>query len=405
VHDDELRTQLAELVRPVASAPVPDIKQIRRRARRRGARRAAAAATVTAVLAAGVVALVTSLPGPAGVIKPSGTAHPPVSSQPWYLAGPLPAADAAPSVAPFIVTIAFQLSSPPALVLNAFTGRQLGLINSPEPGDGFQGVQAAGDDRTFVLASAGSTAVRFYELRLRSDGAVSFLRQVFMLPGSGGVPAFALSPDASRIAYATAHGITVVSVGTGATSSWTAAGGSATDLSWSGDQKLAFVWHTPTGNGGQAGVRILDVATPAFQGNLLASRLIIPVPDRTTLGDFSSVSNTLLTADGSLLFGTVVTGEPVSPPADVPASPRAEVVEFDARTGLALAVVTPPAGESGLGSSCLALWADPAGVQLTAQCGGGPHGTGTIDNRHFNTDELHVPSYNFSAGRQGFIAW
>jgi hypothetical protein len=397
MHDDELRTQLAELVRPVASAPVPDITLIRRRARRRGARRAAAAATVTAVLAAGVVALVTSLPGPPAVIKPAAPPSPAVSNQPWYLAGPLPAADAAPSVAPFIVTIAFQLSSPPAVVLDAFTGRELGLVNSPEPGDGFQGVQAAGDDRTFVLASAGSTSVRFYELRLRSDGAVSFLRQLFTLPGSGGVPAFAVSPDASRIAYATAHGITVVSVGTGANSSWTAASGAATDLSWAGDQKLAFVWHNLTGNGGQAGVRILDVATPAFPaGNLLASRLIIPVPDRTTLGDFSSVSNTLLTADGSLLFGTVVTGEP--------ASPRAEVVEFDARTGLAQAVVTPPAGESGLGSSCLALWADPAGAQLTAQCGQ-PHGTGTIDNGHFKADELYVPSYNFSAGRQEFIAW
>lgn len=401
MHDDELRTQLAELVRPVASAPVPDIQLIRRRARRRGARRAAAAATVTAVLAAGVIALVTSLPGPA-TGKPAVQARPPASSQPWYLAGPLPAADAAPSIAPFIVTIAFQLSSPPALVLDAFTGRQLGVVNSPEPGDGFQGVQAAGDDRTFVLASAGSTSVRFYELRLRSDGAVSFLRPLFTLPGSGGVPAFAVSPDASRIAYATAHGITVVSVGTGATSSWTAAGGSATDLSWSADQELAFVWHSLTGKGG---VRILDTATPAFQGNLLAARLIIPVPDRTTLGDFSSVSNTLLTADGSLLFGTVVTGEPASPPADVPASPRAEVVEFDARTGLAMAVVTPPADESGLGSSCLALWADPAGAQLTAQCGGGPHATGTIDNGHFNADELYVPSYNFSEGRQEFIAW
>jgi hypothetical protein len=402
VHDDELRTQLAELVRPVAGAPVPDIKLIRRRARRRGARRAAAAAAVTAVLAAGVVALVTSLPGPGTVIKPAVSGRPPASSQPWYLAGPLPAADAAPSVAPFIVTIAFQLSAPPALVLDAFTGRQLGLVNSPEPGDGFQGVQAAGDDRTFVLASAGSTSVRFYELRLRSDGAVSFLRQVFMLPGGGGVPAFAVSPDASRIAYATADGITVVSVGTGATSSWTAAGGSATDLSFSGDQELAFVWHSLTGKGG---VRILDVAAPAFHGNLLASRLIIPVPDRTTLGDFSSVSNTLLTADGSRLFGTVVTGETASPPAEVPASPRAEVVEFDARTGLAMAVVTPPAGESGLGSSCLALWADPAGAQLTAQCGGGSHGTGTIDNGRFNADQLYVPSYNFSAGRQEFIAW
>lgn len=397
MHDDELRAQLAELVRPVASRPVPDIKLVRRRAGRRRARRAGVAAAVTAVLAAGIVALATSLPGPAAVTRPTGPAQPPVTDRPWYLAGPLPAADAAPSVAPYVVTIAFQLSPPPVLVLNAFTGRELGLVNSPVPGDGFQGVQAAGDDRTFVLASAGSTSVRFYELRLAPDGAVSFLRQVLTLPGGGGVPAFAVSPDASKIAYVTAHGITVVAVGTGATSSWTASGGSATDLSWAGDQRLAFVWHNLTGNGKQAGVRILDVSAPAFpEGNLLASRLIIPVPDRTTLGDFDSVSNTLVTVDGSLLFGTVVTGEP--------ASPRAEVVEFDARTGLAMAVVTQPADESGMGSSCMALWADPAGAQLTAQCGE-PHGTGTIDNGHFNADVLRVPSYNFSEGRQEFIAW
>lgn len=398
MHDDDLRAQLAELVRPVAGLPVPDIKLIRRRAGRRRARRAGAAAAVTAVLAAGIVALATSLPGSPAASKPagpSGAVHPPVSGQPWYLAGPLPAADAAPSVAPFIVTIAFQVSSPPAVVTNVFTGRELAVVNSPVGGDGFQGVQAAGDDRTFVLASAGSTSVRFYELRLTADGTVGLLRQVFTLPGIGGVPAFAVSPDASRIAYATGHGITVVAVGSGASVSWTAAGGAATDLSWAGDKTLAFVWHNLTGNGGQAGVRILDTAGPPG-GGLLASRLLIPVPDRTALGEFSSVSSTLLTADGSRLFGTVVTGEP--------ASPRAEVVEFSARTGQALAVVTPAAGESGTGSTCMALWADPSGAQLTAQCGG-LHGAGTIASGHFTAAGLHLPSYNFSVGRQDFIAW
>lgn len=391
MHDDELRTQLAELVRPVATAPVPGITLIRRRARRRGVRRAAAAAAVTAVLAGGIVALVTSLvPGPGAL--PS---RPPLSSTPWYLAGPLPAADAAPSVAPFAVTIAFQLSPPPVVVLNAFTGHSLAVINSPIPGDGFQGVQAAGDDRTFVLASAGATGTRFYQLRLTAAGGVGLLRQVFALPGNG-VPAFAVSPDASQIGYATGDRITVVSVGTGAARSWTASGGTATDLSWSGDQKLAFVWRGQTGNG----VRVLDVPAPGSVGvaggNLLASRLLVPVPDRTTLGSFWSVSNLLAAAGGSRLFGTVVTGDP--------GQPRAEVVEFDTRTGLARAVVTPPADESGLGSTCMALWADPAGAQLTAECGA-LHGTGTIEAGHFKADALHVPSYNFSAWRQAYIAW
>jgi hypothetical protein len=67
-------------------------------------------------------------------------------------------------------------------------------------------------------------------------------------------------------------------------------------------------------------------------------------------------------------------------------------------------VVSPRAGESGMGTSCLALWTDPSGAQLTAECG--PAGGGlTIAGRHFAAADLHVPSYNASTPRQAFIAW
>ena len=75
-----------------------------------------------------------------------------------------------------------------------------------------------------------------------------------------------------------------------------------------------------------------------------------------------------------------------------------------AQTGQPLAVVSPRADESGMGSSCLALWTDPSGDQLTAECGQ-VNGGLTIVGGHFAPADLHVPSYNFSTGRQIFIAW
>jgi hypothetical protein len=402
--DDDLRTQLAELVRPVAGWPVSDIQAVRRRARRRRIRRAGAAAAVGAAAAAGAIAIAATLQVLPGTGRPaaSGPASPsasPTGHTPWFLAGPLPAADAGPAVAPYVVTVAGQVSPAPAIVLNAFTGRELALVNSPVPGNGFEGVAAAGDDRTFVLAAddSGSASVQLYELRLKPDGSQELLRRLLTLPASS-VPPFAISPDGSRLAYSTADGIETVSLGTGASRSWTPGGTSATgyasDLSWAGDQILAFDWQPGTATSRQAGVRLLDTSAPG--SDLLASRRIIPVPDRTGFGNFSELSSVLITPDGSRVFGTVGFG--------YPDNPVAEVVEFSARTGQALAVVTPRAGESGMGSSCMALWTDPSGDRLTAECGE-LHAAGTIDHGYFTEAGLHLPDYNFSVPRQAFIAW
>ena len=88
----------------------------------------------------------------------------------------------------------------------------------------------------------------------------------------------------------------------------------------------------------------------------------------------------------------------------LPDNPGAEVVEFSAQTGQPMAVLSPRVDESGMGSSCLALWTDPSGSQLTAECGRVGGGLAIADG-HFASADLHVPSYNFSAGRQSFIAW
>jgi hypothetical protein len=317
----------------------------------------------------------------------------------WYPAGPLPAADAGPSAAPYFVNIVFQRSPVPVTVNDAFTGRVLATVRAPVPGIGFTGVAAAGDDRTFVLAAQETKplVVWFYELRLSADGRVASLTRLLSVK-SASVPAFAVSPDASRLAYATDYGIRVVTLATGAQRSWYADGhtiaGTAAPLSWAGDRTLALYWASRAPGSRQDGVRLLDTSLPG--SDLLSSRLIIAVPGVTPFGKIDNLTDVLLTPDGSKVFATAVSG--------LPDNPGAEVVEFSARTGRPLAVVSPRDGESGMGTSCLALWTDPSGDQLTAECGE-LGGALTIVGGHWVTADLHVPSYNFSTGRQGFIGW
>jgi hypothetical protein len=83
------------------------------------------------------------------------------------------------------------------------------------------------------------------------------------------------------------------------------------------------------------------------------------------------------------------------------ANPKAEVLEFSARTGRALKVVAPAKSESGMGSWCGALWSNPSGTRATAVCGG----EGRIVSGRFTARNLHAPTYGFSTPRDSFIAW
>jgi hypothetical protein len=367
---------------------------------RRRRRRGAAAVLVTAAAAGVAVGAFLAGSRPAGVTRATGTGPEHArAAVAWYPAGPLPATDAGPSVAPYFVSVVFQRSPVPVTVNDAFTGRVLATVRAPVAGIGFTGVTAAGDDRTFVLAAQETRplVVWFYELRLRPDGTVASLTRLLSVR-SASVPAFAVSPDASRLAYATAYGIRVVTLATGAQRTWYADGhtviGTAAPLSWAGDQTLALYWASMAPGSRQDGVRLLDTSRPG--SDLLASRLIIGVPEVTPFGKIDSLTDVLLTPDGSKVFATAVSG--------LPGNPGAEVVEFSARTGQLLAVVSPRAGESGMGTSCLALWTDPSGDRLTAECGELGGGLAIADG-HWVAADLHVPSYNFSTGRQGFIGW
>lgn len=404
--DDELRERLAEWVRPVTTLPVPGIWVLRRRARRRGMRRAAAGAAITAVVAAVAVGVIADLPGTG---RPAGGSPVPVASigsppswspapgtwnhGAWQPAGPPLAADASPADAPYIVLP--ESTHGTLQVRDVFTGTHLAIV-PPLHGQYLGEVAGAGDDRTFVVEAElggrrqavggppiGSDAVAFDELRLRPDGQPEVLRLLFTIK-TDTPPFFAVSQDASMLAYTTDNGFETVSLAAGTGRSWSASHAGAVggySLSWAGDRTLAFAWapaedrHPPG-----IGIRVIDVTAP---GTLLqASRLIVPYSRYCAApGGWGCIDDPVITPDGSRVIvakGTIgVSGYTDS------------VVEYSTHTGRALANVAPPVSSSFPGTLCVPLWTDPSGEQVITSCGHPEE----YDNGHVTPITLHPPMY------------
>jgi hypothetical protein len=268
-------------------------------------------------------------------------------------------------------------SAAAAVVTDVFTGKVMSTVRPPRPGQSFAGVAAAGDDHTFVLAAKQTGSVGFYELRLGPGGGAESLSPLFTLPLRT-VPRFAVSPDASLLAYTSDNGMEIVSLTAGTGRSWTAPGGSASGaqayaLSWGGDTTVAFVWaastRAPLPAG--AGIRLLDIAAP---GTLLqASRLLIP----PCVSSQVCVGGPLITPDGSKVLATRIT---------LSDTVTTNVEEYSARTGRPLAAVTPSVSDPQGGQICQVLWTDPTGEQLAAFCG---H-AGVTDGTRFTRVNLQI---------------
>ena len=397
MRDEELRMGLADWVRPVATLPAPDIRVLRRRARQRGMRRAATAAVITAVVTAAAVGITVSLPaGPrAGrpVVGPPAAGGPQTwSAAPgtwqrgtWQPAGSLPAPDASLAAAPYFVTIPARGAS--AVVTDAFTGQVRASVRPPGSGQDFAGVAAAGDDHTFVLAARETGAVGFFELRLRPDGREESLSPLFTLP-TRTVPMFAVSPDASLLAYTTGTGIETVSLAAGTGRSWAVADGQTFSLSWAGDTTLAFEWQVSSSSGAQpagAGLRLLDIAAP---GTLIrASRLLIPY----CLSAQVCVVAPLISPDGSTVIATsLALGTGVT----------TTVEEYSARTGRPLGAVSPAVTTPRGNQACDPLWTDPSAQHAAVFCGNGF----VTDRTRFTMADLHLPAGSLRTRSESF-AW
>lgn len=282
----------------------------------------------------------------------------------------------------------------------------------PLRGQYLDGIAAAGDDRTFVVSAAVGgarngvgppdqpTSIAFDELRLGPDGQVDWLRLLFTVPANDVQGGFAISQDASMLAYTTNSGLEIVSLATGTGRSWSSIrnwGIGLSNLSWAGDRTLAFEWTSNTApwhEPASAGMRLLDVTAP---GTIVqASRLVISYT-RYCASFAVCRDSAVVTPDGSaiLIDRTLVSAgssgsyHPGSSGNSQQVDYTGSVAEVSTRTGQVLAVVASPVTMPFPGPVCVPLFTDPSGVQVVTSC---VH-LEIYDRGHIGSIRVYTPMY------------
>jgi hypothetical protein len=397
---------------PVISPPVPTSQSAAARpealfaeAHRRRRRRRLAGAVAFLVLA-GLVA-----GGLAAAWPASGAQTALVGPGSGAAAGELPAG----MMPRFYVTLdtSYPQNTTAAIVRSSASGAVLATVHVP--GNMNSHITAAGDDRTFVISETGAAKIatvtlppsrrypsgaviargswqqltRFYLLRIAANGrSASLTRLTVSVPANLRVDDVALSPDGGRIAMGVESctagsparramscqysGIRVVSLRTGAATTWTSrlGPGDGWQLSWDGNDHIMFLWRE--------GYRLLSLSGP--DRNLLAARAIAgprPVNYYVPLE---------LAAPGG---GAVITSTFSNvPDGNGRVTVIAKIIELSASTGRLLRVlytatahnVSTGNGDAGtLDDGCTVLALGPSGVHVLAEC----FGLGRLDGTRF----------------------
>jgi hypothetical protein len=310
-----------------------------------------------------------------------------------------------------------------AAVHDSATGATLTTVHMPTL-TGYQGgtqgpsITAAGDDRTFIITESAQVAAgsatrtithrlpptprfphgrtvtthvpaamrnvtKFYLLRVAANGRSARLGLLPVSIGSLSMDDVALSPDGSKLAVAAQScqsanhcqfsGIRVITLATRAAANWTTQeSGAVWNLSWAGDDYLAFQWEGVSTPGGQA-YRLLDVAGTG--GNLMAGPAIAsPAP---ITADSGYTPPALITGDGRAVITTAISDIPEGNGRD---TVIAKVVELSAGTGQLLKVLytvtehqvstgqNAATNVSDLDQGCQVLSLGPTGVQPLVEC-------------------------------------
>ena len=369
--EERLSRELKELSERAQPGSIRPLREAPARKRPRAVRWLAPVAAVAAVL--GVIAGVAVAGRPAGGVPPASPEKQGLMPRYYVTVWQTYAGSGDGHVIPTY-----------AVVHDSATGAALATVRVPTLTDARGGAQgpsitAAGDDRTFVIMEQSDTprVYLFYRLRVAANGRSATLSR---LPVS--VPAYlaltdvALSPDGTRLAMDVQHcnaktescpytGIRVVTLATGAVSTWTTrANGAPFNVSWGGNERVAFEWQagvrTPP-PGQQTGYRVLTL-TGAGR-DLMASRPIAS-PDQSAPG-------TLVTADGKVVVTSV----------------GAKVIELSAPTGQLLRVLYTAAAHGATGGSsgtpgpvgCEVLSLAPSGIHVLVTC----FGFGRVDGDRF----------------------
>lgn len=408
--EQRLRRDLQEVTERVAPGSIRPLRVPASRRRARAARWLAPVAAVVAVV--GVIAgvsLASRSPGQQSLGAPSNSLPEPVGPMPRYYVVAYQA-----YVGSRVVTT--------AAVHDSATGALLTKVKLPTLVDAQGGTEgpritAAGDDRTFVIMeqSDAPNVVKFYRLHLAANGRSATLSTLpLSVPGYLGVQDVALSPDGTRLAMDVQHcnhtscqysGIRVVTIATGAASTWvTRVNGASFDVSWAGNEHLAFQWQSGVNSpppGQQTGYRLLDL-TGAGR-NLMASLAIGSPPAEPS--QYMPVA--LVTANGQLVITSTVQNTWEFLWLDTVVS---KIIELSARTGQLVRVLYTvtqhgvSSGASGVGQAdqdCNVLSLGPAGVHVLVAC----PGFGRVDGHRFTAlPGFPSPSSSGISGQQA-AAW
>lgn len=235
----------------------------------------------------------------------------------------------------------------------------------PPAGGEFSDITALGNDQTFILTTivpSDAPVFRSYEVRLAPDGHPGPLTPV-RLPDARDLT---FSADGSKVAGVVpgrrGTEIMVLTLASGTIRAWSAPG-QAADLSWAGDRDIAFMWSPPVSGGPSpaAGLRLLDTTAPGR--DLLRSRPLIPAAARFAgMRRLSSTDPVLVSSDGTALFAVLTA------PRGAPGGPRTGIVEFSARTGQPLRVLSED-HQADADIYCGVVWADPAAQHVLSSCG------------------------------------
>ncbi len=258
--------------------------------------------------------------------------------------------------------------------------------------------------------------IKFCLLRVAANGRSAGLSALpLTVPGYLSAQDVALSPDGTRLAMDVQHcnkstcpytGIRVVTIATGTASTWvTRANGAPFNVSWAGNEHLAFEWQSNVNNppaGEPTGYRLLSLTGPGR--NLMASRAIgSPQPEPSQY-----VPAALVTPDGNLVITSTV--QNISHFSGLRHTVISQIVELSANTGQLVRILHTvtqsgvASGAEGVGQAdqnCNVLSLGPAGVNALVAC----PGFGRLDGHRFTAlPGFPSPSSSGISGQQA-AAW
>jgi hypothetical protein len=264
-------------------------------------------------------------------------------------------------------------------IIDTATGRTLTRARMP----GYVAMTTASDGAWFAAVEKGPLTT-FYEIRLAGSRAT--LTALPIPPDTLPIAYLAVSPDGSRLAFATeprhtksqwvfGRTLVVASALTGTEHRWTAPvaspGWALGSLTWlRNGTTLAFNWIGPAVTSAGAGLRLLDTTAPGH--DLLSARTLLLY--RNQAGTFRDLT---ISQDGTAVFGIVgcLPGCPGSS-TGVAGGQRDTVgslVRFTAGTGASRLVYTepelvrPPATYPN--SACNdPMWVSPSGTTVLLAC-------------------------------------